>query len=101
MKKILREIFSIQNINNHKVISILGIKIKFALCRRGGVEYSNLVPKEDYKKDIIQEVNKILTKKVSVLEGKLRKITPKAYLEQFEVHVTDHSIYLLKILQKI
>ena len=71
MKKILREIFSVQNINNHKVFSILGIKIKFALSRGGGDR-------------------QYLNKKISVLEDKLKKITPKAYLEQFEIHITDH-----------
>ena len=89
--KFLERIFSIKNNDIHKVITILGLKIK--LKNMALVNKNNYI---DIKKTIAKQNNKInsLEKQLNNMNkynlNRLKRITPQARLATVSVHLVEH-----------
>lgn len=74
----IKKVFSAKNCENHKVISILGIKIK--LKRNKNITFE----------EQIQKINKLIHKKEKDFNVKIRRIIPRPYLDSIGFHLVDH-----------
>ena len=87
MKKIMKKIFSIQNINNHKEIILLGFKIKFKRnnfqeLEKNISELNYIVQQLNKRDDNIHNIVMSLYLKTNYFENNKKKFYPNKIFEQ-------------------
>lgn len=75
----LNKIFSIKNEDNHKILTILGIKFKFKIAQK---DLTFEIPQTTIDK-IVKKINRQAIERAN-------RITPKPYLTNFVVDITRH-----------